>query len=125
MRLIYGGSFQGKLDYVKKRYQKTDMDVFNCKKSISISFKKEIINSLHLYILACVENEIDVYRYLENNLKYLRDKTIICDDISCGIAPLRYKEKLWIETQGMILNMLSNESEEVYRIFCGLPTRLK
>ena len=55
----------------------------------------------------------------------LKDKILICDEISSGIVPLKKEERLWREETGKVLQFLSKESEEVYRIFFGIGTRLK
>ncbi|WP_283692502.1 bifunctional adenosylcobinamide kinase/adenosylcobinamide-phosphate guanylyltransferase, partial [Clostridium perfringens] len=63
--------------------------------------------------------------FFKEKKELLKDKILICDEISSGIVPLKKEERLWREETGKVLQFLSKESEEVYRIFFGIGTRLK
>ena len=54
-----------------------------------------------------------------------KDKIIICDDISEGIVPLKKEDRLWREVTGKLLQEISKEANEVYRVFCGIPMEIK
>jgi adenosyl cobinamide kinase/adenosyl cobinamide phosphate guanylyltransferase len=63
--------------------------------------------------------------YITRNMDFFRDKIIICDDVSCGIVPLGKDLRLYRDNTGKIMQLLSRESDEVYRVFCGMGERLK
>jgi adenosyl cobinamide kinase/adenosyl cobinamide phosphate guanylyltransferase len=55
----------------------------------------------------------------------LSDKILVCTDISCGIVPADPTQRAWREAAGRIASALSAASDEVVRLFCGIPTVLK
>jgi len=110
MVLIIGGAYQGKLDYAMENYPGKSAD---------------IINSLHLLVLEQIRDGIDSLAYLRENLPQLKDKIIICADISCGVVPTDPETRLWRETIGRCLALLSKNADEVVRVFCGIGSRIK
>jgi adenosyl cobinamide kinase/adenosyl cobinamide phosphate guanylyltransferase len=125
MILIYGGAYQGKLDYALERYN-ADASVYQCNENeIRIDFSKDIINSLHCLILAQLRNNIEPCQFINENKELLKPKIIICNDISCGIVPVDTEIRLWRETVGRTLTILAKHADEVVRIFCGLGTKIK
>ena len=124
MTLIFGGAYQGKLDYALANYKK--QSVFQCSdSSLGIDFRMDIINSFHLLILAQMRAETDTLRYIEENLKALKPKIIISDDISCGIVPLDPETRRWREAAGRSLAFISKHADEVIRVFYGIGSRIK
>lgn len=124
MILSIGGSYQGKLDYVKENYKKVNT-VFECNENnLEIDMSKDIINKLHILILSQLKNNINTYKFLEENMHSLKTKIIICDDISSGVVPISAEMRMWREEVGRSLALLSQNAEEVIRVFCGLGTRL-
>lgn len=125
MILIFGGAYQGKLDYVREKYG-VAKTVFHCTDSIvEIDFSCDVINSLHLLVLAQFRNGINTEEYLAKNMDALQAKIIISDDISCGVVPVDREMRLWREATGRAMNFLARHSNEVVRIFCGLGAKLK
>lgn len=108
MILIIGGAYQGKYAFAAKNYN-TGL----------------IIRDFHLYILDLIKKGIEPVSYMKEHLNEYRDKVILCDDISCGVVPIDATERRWREDLGHVLGLISGESDEVYRIFCGLSVKLK
>ena len=125
MILVFGGAYQGKLDYVREHYGR-DKTVFQCTDStMAVDFSRDIINALHWLVLAQLRHGIDPGEDWAKNTALWESKIIICDDISCGIVPMDQEMRLWRETTGRLLNDLARRSDEVIRVFCGLGTKLK
>ena len=72
--------------------------------------------NLKKYLYLCTNHE---------DIIFIKDKIIICDEISSGIVPLKKEDRMWREETGRCLQYLSKESSCVYRIFCGIPTIIK
>lgn len=122
MNLIYGGAYQGKLDYAKAEFNIEDKDVFYCKAELAeIDLTKKVIYGFHNYVAACVKSGIEAADIVGE----LKDKIVICNDVSCGIVPMDKDERAMREMVGRALMKIANESESVVRIFCGLPQHLK
>lgn len=126
MIVIIGGAFQGKMDYAKNEFDLKERDVFHCSgEDMVIDFDKKVINNLERFTLACVREDIDPKECLEEYIDRLKDKIIICDDISQGVVPMDETERAWREATGRCLVYLGQQADRVVRIFCGLPEIVK
>lgn len=130
MHLIFGGAYQGKLDYVKERYQLTDGDIFVCRigehpSDPWIDFTKKAVYQLEEFILCCVHSGKEAADYLEENRGKWQNTVFICTDISSGVVPFEKELRDWREMTGRTLMYLGKEAEEVTRLFCGLPQKIK
>lgn len=117
MKLIIGGAFQGKLDFAKRHFNLTDEQICDCEKEHDLS--KPCIYHFEKYILSRIENSQPV------DFVPAEDQIIICEDIFCGVVPVEPKLREWREETGRQCAKLSEKSDEVYRIFCGLEQRIK
>lgn len=124
MILIFGGAYNGKLDFVKEKFSLSDDDIFFCKDE-NLELNKKAICGLHEFTKACVLKDVNALKIIEENLINLRDKIIICDEINSGIVPINKTDRFWREETGLVLQLLSKNSEAVYRIFFGLEEKLK
>jgi adenosyl cobinamide kinase/adenosyl cobinamide phosphate guanylyltransferase len=124
MILVIGGAYQGKLEYViEKNPGKT---VFQCSvEDTEPDLSADIINSLHLSILAQIRAGIDPLTFLVEKLPGIKDKIMISDDISCGVIPIKSEARQWREATGRCLTLLSKNADEVTRVFCGIGSRIK
>lgn len=124
MILVIGGAYSGKLEFVKEKYGVDEKDIFYCVDG-NIDFSKKVISGLHKFTYENVLEGKKSLEFIKENLEFLEDKIIICDEISSGIVPLKQEERVWREDTGRCLQLLSKEAKKVYRIFCGIPTVLK
>lgn len=124
MILIFGGAYNGKLEFVKEKYDIDKEEIFFCTNE-NLNFKKKVFCGLHIFTKACLLNNINSLEILENNMDILKDKIIICDEINSGIVPMEKLDREWREETGRILQFLSKSSSSVYRIFFGLEEQLK
>jgi adenosyl cobinamide kinase/adenosyl cobinamide phosphate guanylyltransferase len=108
MKLVIGGAHQGKREYALEHY-----------------VGMEIMADFHLMVLEMIKNGVDPVLAVKSSLPDYANKVIICDDISCGVVPTDPIMRKWREDLGRVLAILSRESDEVVRLFCGIPTRLK
>ena len=124
MILIFGGAYNGKLEFVKEKYDIDNEKIFFCTDQ-HLKFDKKVICGLHTFTRACVLNKINPMEILENNIDHLKDKIIICDEINSGIVPMEKLDRAWREETGRGLQFLAKHSSSVYRIFFGLEEELK
>lgn len=127
MILIFGGSYNGKLSFCKEKYKINDDEIFFCGKNSvkSFDFSERVICGLHIFVKECIKNNISALEIIKKNIDHLKDKIIICDEINSGIVPMKKEDRMWREECGQSLQFLSKYSEEVYRIFFGIPEKLK
>jgi len=125
MILIVGGAYQGKLAYALERFQLTESDVYRCGKSDTKIPHGTIIYGLENWILSLIKADIDVLEEVQKLIDLNADAVIICGDISCGVVPADAVLRKWREDVGRSLAILSQESAEVIRLFCGIPSKIK
>ena len=126
MKLVFGGSYQGKNEFVKEKFDLKEEDFFICNDEfLDINFEKKVISSIEKYVLASLKNGQDPISYINENLYKLNDKIIICEDVCCGVVPMDKIIRQWRDNTGKIMQILSRNSTEVYRVYCSLGERLK
>ena len=128
MILVFGGAYNGKLNFVKEKFNISNEDIFtvnNDLKDFNIDFSRKVINNFHKFIYKLSLENIDALEYIIKNLGLFENKIIVCDDISQGIVPLKKEDRFWRENTGRCLQYISEKSETVYRVFCGIPTVIK
>ena len=82
MILIFGGAFQGKLDYAREHWNFNEDDIFYCDDSLTIDLSKKVIYGLEKFCFACVCEDADAKGILKMYDEPLTDKIIIMDDVS-------------------------------------------
>ncbi len=126
MDLIIGGAYQGKLNAAKSRFGFDDSQVFTCSDEIgTVDFSKKCIYHAEKFSLYCTRNGIEAAEYFKEHRDEWKDSVIICEDIFCGVVPIDAELRAWREMTGRLSIYLSNESESVTRVFCGLEQKLK
>ena len=109
MVLIFGGVYQGKLAYAKKRF----------------GDGKKIINNVDREVLAWIESGENLPEKINEFINDNMDSVVICNDISCGVVPIDPLMRKWREEVGHFMSLLAENSDEVIRLYCGIPIRLK
>lgn len=125
MVLVFGGAWQGKLEYVIQNYGVREDEIFNCDDSSEIDFSKKAVYGLDRLILNIIRDGADPLEYIKSNLDRISDKIIICTDISSGVVPMDPVLRQWREAVGRCMALLARSAERVVRIFCGIGTVLK
>ncbi|MDR2184022.1 MAG: bifunctional adenosylcobinamide kinase/adenosylcobinamide-phosphate guanylyltransferase [Clostridiales bacterium] len=126
MILIFGGAYQGKLDYALQRFGLTKDDVAYCTESDrTCPNRKPIVYEADKWILALLRAGEDIDRHIEQFFTDNREAIVICNDISCGVVPEDPILRKWREEVGRFMGEASQRSDEVVRLYCGIPTILK
>ena len=126
MILVFGGVYQGKLSYALERFGLADSDVCRCDDDdVRAPAGAAIIYELDKWLLALVKAGDDtdgaVNKFVEGN----GGAVVICNDITCGVVPVDPLMRKWREAVGRALAELAGVSDEVVRLFCGIPMRIK
>ena len=153
MELYFGGSYQGKLDYVCGRknivkelcgnaedtmsniYSEDDKCIKNkiCNNNIadgaycSIEDIKNacILNHFHLLIKRLLKDGKCTDTLIDTIYAGNPSIIIICDEIGSGIVPLEKEDRIYRETVGRMLCRAVKKADRVERIACGIGQCLK
>ena len=126
MILITGGSYQGKLDFARQRFGLSDGEIQLCDDSTdAIDFTKRCVAYIDRYALNQVRAGSEPADAFKTNAEGIGDMIFIANDISGGVVPIDSTLRAWREACGRMDNYLAAQADEVWRLFCGLPQRLK
>ncbi len=125
MVLIFGGAYQGKLEFAKENFNFTEEDIFICTQENEIDWSKKVLCDMDQAFLRHVRDGKESREVLADHLKELKDKILIVNDISQGIVPMERELRDWREMTGRAMLYISKEADEVYRVFCGLGSKIK
>lgn len=124
MILIIGGAEQGKLGFAKELYpQVTWIDGRTCKEEEVFSCQG--IFHFHALIERMIRKEKDVSELSRRLIRENPDIRIISDEIGYGVVPADPFLRSYREMTGRICTELAAFSKEVYRVVCGIGTRIK
>lgn len=129
MKLIIGGYAQGKLNYAVTKFNVAEDHVFEGVLPSSEEAEKleesVIVSSLHKWIKKRIKEggrpEEEISAFVKKNANVI----IICDEIGNGIVPMDPFERVYRERTGRILVKLASEADEVVRVVCGIPQKIK
>lgn len=125
MILIFGGAYQGKLDFAKETFGVADQDVRYCEENQNLDLSGKVICHMEKLFLALSKAGIEPKDFLDTHRETLADKILIVDDISQGVVPLDFQLRAWREATGRAMLYLTKEANQVYRVFCGIGQQIK
>lgn len=130
MILVFGGAYQGKLEYALDKFDMTAEDVYRCIRDGEMDLSKTVIYGLEEFVYWCTENgaeakEVLAGRFTSDELQPYADKIFIACDVSQGLVPMDATDRAFREMMGRTLLYLAKEADEVHRVFCGIGQRLK
>ena len=130
MILVFGGAYQGKLEYALDKFDMTAEDVYRCSRDGEMDLSKTVIYGLEEFVYWCTENgaeakEVLAGRFTSDELQPYADKIFIANDVSQGLVPMDATDRAFREMMGRTLLYLAKEADEVHRVFCGIGQRLK
>ncbi len=111
MKLFVGGYAQNKRAFVEKTYPGAP-----------------VWNEFHLFVKEQLEAGVtaeDIRQQVTDRIASQPDLLIIADELGCGIVPMDKADRQWRETTGRLLCFVAEQADEVYRLICGIPQRIK
>lgn len=125
--LVIGGACQGKTEWVQKTFPKYK----NISVETLLSDNREgrlkgfvWLNKFHLNMKQWIMQDKEYQNELELIMKN-PSWLIVSDEIGNGIVPMDKRNRRWREETGRALCTIAREADEVYRIYCGIPTKIK
>ncbi|MBO5523987.1 MAG: bifunctional adenosylcobinamide kinase/adenosylcobinamide-phosphate guanylyltransferase [Roseburia sp.] len=126
MHLIIGGYAQGKLSYIKSKYNIPDTEICHGDtEDFETCPGKKVYDKLHLYLKRKMQQQADIPALMEQFLQDNPSCILICDEIGNGIVPVLDTERAYREQVGRMLCMAAEQAESVERIICGISQKIK
>ena len=124
MILVFGGAYQGKLDYALDKFGAAADDVYRCSRDGQLDLDKTVIYGLEEFVYWCTANGVEAKEVLAARGDF-SGKIFIASDVSQGLVPMDATDRAFREMMGRTLLHLAKEADQVHRVFCGLGQRLK
>lgn len=124
MILITGGAFQGKLDFARSLKEQAVV-IDGEKLNPENAGQADIVTNFHLYIKDLLEEKKNPEPSVREILNKNRNLIILVNELGCGIVPVDSFDRNFREVNGRICCALAKEAEAVYRVTCGIGTKIK
>ena len=114
MILITGGNGQGKHAFAKTL--------------VSEKSESRIVSQYHLFLRMRMQEGASEEALLQETEAFCKehpDAIVVTEEVGCGVVPMDGFERKWREVCGRASVILADRSEQVYRVICGIPQRLK
>lgn len=126
MRLVIGGAYQGKTEFVMKKYGLSDFDIGDGDIiDISEFSKFRCVKNFHFFVKKILDKGEDPLTVTQKIISEAPDIIIIMNEIGDGIVPIEKSERIWREQTGIAGCKLAENAESVERIVCGICTKIK
>ena len=123
MILVYGGAYQGKLEYAKTNFD--IKDICDCSGGGMPDFSADAVYGLDGFVLQCAGDGREAADCFRSSRRLWQDKVLIMTDVSQGLVPMSALERSFREMNGRLMLYLASEAEQVHRVFCGIGKRVK
>lgn len=130
MILVFGGAYQGKLDFAKALWPEGSVcDLRGCASDTeaikAMDFSADIICGLDAFAWSCTADGREAAEEMRRRKDLWQDKILIITDVSQGIVPIDARERAFREMNGRLMMYLAKEAKEVYRVFCGIGKQIR
>ena len=131
MVLITGGAYQGKTDFAKE-ILKEKYDMIPEGKIVDGALADEkqmkeaiLITNVHLWIARLLKEERDPHSEAEQLILENPNVVLSVNELGCGIVPVDAFDRNWREITGRVCCQLAMKAEAVYRVTCGIGTKIQ
>ncbi len=126
MILIVGGAFQGKKEFAAKQMHlemKAFADGINCE--LNAIYEAKGMVHFHEYIRRMLLEHKDTAHLIETLMQKNPDIVLVGNELGYGVVPIDAFDRNYRETTGRVCTQAAAEAKEVYRVVCGIGTRIK
>lgn len=124
MKIVIGGSFQGKRAYAEEKYGITEWargancgfdDIFCCKG----------LYGFQDYVRRAVTEGKSLDGLASELMEKNPGLVLVSDELGYGVVPAEPFDRAFRETHGRLMCALAAEAEEVVRVICGIGTVIR
>ena len=125
MKLIIGGSCQGKLARAKAICGPDARIADGAEIAPDALTNFNILDRFHILVRREIENGGDAEQLARALIAENPALVIVCDEVGLGVVPIDAFERKWREAVGRALCVSAQEACEVTRVSCGIGVRIK
>ncbi len=126
MKLIIGGAFQGKKEYVKEQFSLSDKQMIDGKDAeYEDIFHCTCLYHFHEWVKKGLEQGWDLGNLAEQIQEKNPDLIVISNELGYGVVPINAFDRKYREGTGRLCTQLAAGSQQVIRVVCGLGMVIK
>lgn len=135
MIFVIGGRLQGKKEFAGMLAKKGGEDGLNQRGEaqaadgrtdpFEAALSAPLVFHLESYVRRAMEGGSDPYEFADRLMKANPEAILTADEIGYGIVPIDAFEREYRDTDGRICQRIATFSDEVYRVVCGIGTKIK
>ena len=129
MKIITGGRYNGKLEYVMDSLGFSEPDILDLK-NISVPEAAAAINNypvlyhLESFIKKALLDKADYDSVIKDYVAARPDCVIICDEVGSGVVPVEREDDEWREAVGRTMCRLAETAGGIIRVTYGTAEEL-
>lgn len=131
MYLVVGGANQGKLAWARRQFDLADGEIADGARleltpgELPDLADHRALCGLHLLLARFSGVDAAAFSAWLDALAARPGFVVLCDEVGAGLVPIERAEREHRELVGRSCCALAAQAEGVWRVFCGLPQRLK
>ena len=126
MKLIIGGAFQCKKEYVKEHFSLSDKQMIDGKDAeYEDIFHCTCLYHFHEWVKKGLEQGWDLGNLAEQIQEKNPDLIVISNELGYGVVPINAFDRKYREGTGRLCTQLAAGSQQVIRVVCGLGMVIK
>ena len=88
-------------------------------------YHAKVLFHFHEYIRRMLEQEMSVQDLAEQLRMKNSDLVLISNELGYGVVPMDVFDRNYRETTGRVCTEIASEADAVYRVVCGIGTKIK
>ncbi|WP_099467975.1 bifunctional adenosylcobinamide kinase/adenosylcobinamide-phosphate guanylyltransferase [Konateibacter massiliensis] len=125
MIFVIGSAYQGKTAFVKERFSIKEEEIADGEScSYGELYKAKAVNHFEWLIYRLMKEERPVEAFVEELLMKNKELIIILAEIGSGLVPVDAFDRIYREKVGRTGCLIVKYADEVYRIHCGIGTKI-
>lgn len=125
MILITGGFSQGKRTFAEEKLGVSGLVADGASAGAEEIRRADLLIHYHLLVKRQLERGLDPQAEAEKLAAENPDLVITVTELGCGIVPADAFDRRWRECTGRCSCLLAEKADAVYRVLCGIGTRIR
>ena len=126
MRLIIGGAFQGKKEYVKEQFGIMEHQITDgAEADFDAIFRCVCMTQFHQWVKRGLQEGWNFDGLEERLLNENPQVILVSNELGYGVVPVDQFDRAYREKTGRVCCKVAQAAQEVHRVVCGLGTVIK
>ncbi len=120
--LIVGGAYQGKRTFAQKKFHLQPEDIAD---GAAVCLEQPLAQKAICNVHQMVRRALTMGISNDVLLEFLQGKIVLCDEVGCGVVPIKREQDNWREAVGRLCCDLAARADAVYWVRAGIAQQIK